>query len=127
MLVKNYILGICIALLFSSCYHIERNCNDFQIGTFEFTYEINGETKTGTSIRTDSLSIDYYENKIDTFTIRWVTDCEFIGRKLHPVDFTDSKPIQMKIISTKDNTYLLEYNLLEDPSTKKRGTVIKIK
>lgn len=124
---KNFFFTCCLALLLSSCYSVERNCKDFQIGTFEFTYEINGETKTGTSIRTDSLSIDYYENKIDTFTIRWVTECEFIGRKLHPIDFTDSKPIQMKIISTKDNTYLLEYNLLEDPSTKKRGTVTKIK
>jgi hypothetical protein len=125
--VKNFIVVTCLALLLSSCYSVERNCKDFQTGTFEFTYEINGETKTGKSIRTDSLSIDYYDNKIDTFTIRWVTDCEFIGRKLHPIDFVDSKPIQMKIISTKADSYLLEYSLLEDQKTKKRGTVKKIK
>ncbi|MBC8754913.1 hypothetical protein H2O64_09545 [Kordia sp. YSTF-M3] len=124
---KNFIFSICILILTTSCYNVEQNCKDFQIGTFEFTYEINGETKTGKSIRTDSLSIDYYDNKIDTFTIRWVTDCEFIGRKLHPIDFADSKPIQMKIISTKEDSYLLEYSLLEDQSTKKRGTVKKIK
>lgn len=124
---KNFFFITCLALLLSSCYSVERNCKDFQTGTFEFTYKINGETKTGRSIRTDSLSIDYYDNKIDTFTIRWVNDCEFIGRKLHPVDFRDSKPIQMKIISTKENTYLLEYSLLEDQKNKKRGTVTKIK
>ncbi|WP_298420808.1 hypothetical protein [uncultured Kordia sp.] len=124
---KNFFFVTCLALLLSSCYSVERNCKDFQIGTFEFTYEINGETKTGKSVRTDSLSIDYYDSKIDTFTIRWVNECEFVGRKLHPIDFVDSKPIQMKIISTKDNTYLLEYSLLEDPKTKKRGTVTKIK
>ncbi len=123
---KNFFFVTCLALLLSSCYSVERNCKDFQIGTFEFTYEINGETKTGKSVRTDSLSIDYYDSKIDTFTIRWVNECEFVGRKLHPIDFVDSKPIQMKIISTKDNTYLLEYSLLEDQKNKKRGTVTKI-
>ena len=124
---KNFIFCIGIALLLTSCYQVERNCKDFQVGTFEFTYEIDGETKTGKSVRTDSLSIDYYENKIDTFTIRWVNDCEFIGRKLHPVDYSDSKPIQMKILSTTEDSYLLEYCLLEDQSTKKRGTVKKLK
>ena len=124
---KNFIFSICAALLLSSCYQAERNCNDFKTGTFEFTYEINGETKTGKSIRTDTLSIDYYDNRIDTFTIRWVTDCEFIGRKLRPIDYADSKPIQMKIISTTADSYLLEYSLLEDPKTKRRGTVTKIK
>jgi hypothetical protein len=124
--VKNFIFGACLALLLSACYQVERNCNDFKTGTFEFTYEIDGEERTGKSVRTDTLSIDYYENKIDTFTIRWVTDCEFIGRKLHPKDYSDSKPIQMKIISTKEDSYLLEYSLLEDQSTKKRGTVKKI-
>ena len=124
---KNFIFCIGIALLLTSCYQVERNCKDFQVGTFEFTYEIDGETKTGKSVRTDSLSIDYYENKIDTFTIRWVNDCEFIGRKLHPVDYSDSKPIQMKILPTTEDSYLLEYCLLEDQSTKKRGTVKKLK
>ncbi|AXG71191.1 hypothetical protein KORDIASMS9_03447 [Kordia sp. SMS9] len=124
---KNFIFSICIALFLSSCYHVEVNCNDFKTGTFEFTYELNGETKTGKSVRTDTLSIDYYDNKIDTFTIRWVNECEFIGRKLRPIDYSDSKPIQMKILSTTENSYLLEYNLLEDQSTKKRGTVIKLK
>lgn len=114
-------------LLFISCYNVERNCADFKTGTFEFTYEINGETKTGKSIRTDSLSIDYYDSKIDTFTIRWVNDCEFIGRKLRPVDYVDSRPIHMQIISTTEDSYLLEYSLLDDRKTKKRGTVKKIK
>jgi len=125
--VKNFIFTICIVLCLTSCYQVERNCKDFKVGTFEFTYEINGETKTGRSVRTDTLNIDYYDNRIDTFTIRWVSDCEFIGRKLRPVDYSDSKPIQMMIISTTDSSYLLEYNLLEDRSTKKRGTVYKVK
>ncbi|PTX61602.1 hypothetical protein C8N46_104245 [Kordia periserrulae] len=123
---KNYIFSICILIVFSSCYQAELNCNDFKTGTFEFTYEIDGVTKTGKSVRTDTLSIDYYDNKIDTFTIRWVNECEFIGQKLRPLNYPDSKPIQMKILSTTENSYLLEYNLLEDPSTKKRGTVIKL-
>ncbi|MEM6687216.1 MAG: hypothetical protein AAF617_15650 [Bacteroidota bacterium] len=124
---KNFIFTTCMLLCLSSCYQVERNCKDFKTGTFEFTYEIDGTSKTGKSVRTDTLSIDYYENKIDTFTIRWVTECEFIGRKLHPKDYSESKPIQMKILSTTDSSYLLEYNLLEDRSTKKRGTVIKLK
>ena len=123
---KHILFSCFIAFLLSSCYQTERNCSDFHQGTFEFSYEINGETKTGTSVRTDTLNIDYYENRIDTFTIRWVTECEFIGRKLHPVDYADSKAIQMKIISTTEDSYLLEYALLEDPTTKKRGVVKKI-
>lgn len=97
--------------LLTSCYNKERNCNDFKTGTFEFTYIIDGVEKTGRFVRTDSLNIDYYENKIDTASIRWINDCEFIMKHINPKNMSEEKAIHMKILTTSENSYTFEYSL----------------
>ena len=98
-------------LLLTSCYTIERNCSDFRTGTFEFDYVINGVEKTGRFTRTDSLNIDYYEGKVDSSSIRWINDCEFILKKINPKRMSEKDAIHMKILSTSNNTYTFEYKL----------------
>ncbi|OUS00927.1 hypothetical protein A9Q86_09260 [Flavobacteriales bacterium 33_180_T64] len=118
-------------LLFINCYQAERNCSDFKTGTFEFTYTIDGIEKTGTFVRTNDLNIDYYENKIDSATIRWINDCEFIQKKINPKRKNEEKAIHMKILTTSDDSYTFEYQLaVKDAYKKKRvekGTAKKIK
>ena len=127
----RYCIVLILLLSLTSCYQIERNCTDFKTGTFEFNYTIDGIQKTGTFIRTDSLNIDYYENKIDTASVRWINDCEFILKKIHPKNKAEEKAIHMKILSTTIDAYTFEYQLaVKNPNRKQRketGTAKKVK
>lgn len=115
-----------LVLIFVSCYQVEHNCNDFKTGKFEFTQEINGEKKTSTFERTEKLQIETFNGKTDTASVRWVNDCEFVLEKLHPKNMQEKKAISMKIISTKNKTYIFEYSFVGNDQ-KQRGTVTKIK
>jgi len=81
---KRIIFIVSFALLFCSCYHQERDCNNFHTGTFEFETFLNGTLEKTRFVRNDSIEIDYFKNKSDTATIRWINDCEYIVEKLHP-------------------------------------------
>ena len=62
------VLVICCILL-TGCYNVERNCNDFKTGTFEFTYVVDGIEKTGKFVRTETMNIDYFDNKVDSASV----------------------------------------------------------
>lgn len=98
-------------LLMTSCYNVTRSCNDYKTGTFEFTYNLNGQEKTGRFTRTETLNIDYYDGKIDTSSVRWINDCEFVLKKLNPKSNIEKDAIHMKILSTTDSSYTFEYKL----------------
>ena len=100
-----------LLLLLTSCYTIERECVNFKTGTFEFNYTIEGVEKTGRFVRTETLNIDYYEGKIDSSSVRWINDCEFILKKIHPKRMAEKEAIHMKILSTTNNSYTFEYKL----------------
>ena len=127
---RNCILFF-IPLLTLSCYQVDRNCSDFKTGTFEFIYIVDGVEKKGTFVRTSDFNIDYYENKIDSSSIRWINDCEFVLKKLHPKNKSEAKAIHMKILSTTKNSYVFEYQLAARDTYEKRrvekGVAKKIK
>lgn len=106
-----------------SCYQVERNCNDFKTGTFEFTYIQNGEEKIGKFERFNDYTIEYYDGKIDTASIRWINDCEFITKKLHPTNSNEEKAVHMKILKTTDDSYTFEYKYAVKEPNKKERTV----
>ncbi len=115
-----------ISLSIASCYQQERNCINFQKGTFEFETFLNGELAKTTFVRNDSIEIDYFKGKTDTASIRWINDCEYIVQKLHPKNMAEKKAIHMKILTTDKNTYTFEYGLV-GATNKQRGTAKKIK
>ncbi len=123
---KRFALLFFSALLISSCYQQERNCTDFHTGTFEFETFLDGELVTTTFIRNDSIEIDYFRGKVDTASIRWINDCEYIVQKLSPKNMAEKKAIHMKILTTDKNIYTFEYGLV-DSTNKQRGTAKKIK
>lgn len=120
-----------ICIVFVSCYNKERNCRDYKTGTFEFTYIVDGVEKSGRFIRTDSLNIDYYENKIDSASVRWINDCEFIQKTINPKNMAEENAIHFKILSTTDSTYTFEYKLAVKKTNQKarveQGTAKRIK
>jgi len=114
-----------LPLIMTGCYNQERNCADFKTGTFQFEQEINGEKHTSTFIRTEKYEIETYGGKTDTASIRWVNDCEYILQKLHPKNMAEKKAVQMKILTTKNDSYIFEYNIVGD-ANKQKGEIKKI-
>jgi hypothetical protein len=120
------IIYLLLALpLFTSCYQQERNCKDFKTGKFSFEYEINGKKKTTYFERTENLEIETFEGKTDTSTVRWVNDCEYILQKVHPKNMQEQKAVQMRILTTKENSYTFEFSIVGD-ANKQKGTVTKL-
>lgn len=118
-------------LLLTSCYDIERNCSDFKTGTFDFTYTIDGVEQTSRFKRTEDFNIDYHESVADSSSIRWINDCEFILKKLHPTSNSEKDAIHMKILSTTDDSYMFEYKLAvkrpNRPLNVEKGVAVRVK
>ncbi len=119
-----------ISLLFTtfllvSCYQQERNCADFRTGKFKFEHEIDGQTKVTYFERKDSLEIENYEGKIDSSHVRWINDCEYVLHKINPKNRHERKGVHIKILTTHENTYTFEFNMVGD-TNKQKGKVEKI-
>ncbi|MHC5354150.1 DNA topoisomerase IV [Myroides sp. LJL115] len=119
-----YLLPL-VALITTSCYKQERNCQNFKTGNFEFIATIDGVEKISRFTRTEDYEIETFEGKTDTSSIRWVNDCEYVLQKLHPKNMAEQKAISMKIITTDGNTCVFEYGILGD-TRRERGTLTKV-
>ena len=121
---KNYLIIFCFLL--ASCYSVERNCIPFHEGTFEFSQIINGKLTRSVFERTPDYEIERFQGVVDTASLRWVNDCECILTKLNPTTNQDKRPIQIKILSTTDQSYTFEYSLVGDSANTQRATIQKI-
>jgi len=118
------LFGFLILFGLSSCYEVERDCTNFKTGTFKFEALVGTELLTTSFVRNDSIEIDYFRGKADTSSIRWINDCEYIVKKINPKNRSEEKAIHMKILTTSDNEYLFEYNVVGE-TQKQKGTVVK--
>ena len=122
---KAIIIIFLLLLTATACYRQNRSCNDFKTGTFEFKAIIGGVEKTSRFYRNDTLEIDYFEGKSDTSSVKWINDCEYIVKKIHPKTRAEQKAMHMKILTTTDTSYTFEFSIIGNPD-KQRGTVKKI-
>ena len=123
---KRILLLLITITSLQSCFSPERDCQKFKTGTFQFESYLNGELVKSTFIRNDSIEIDMFQGKTDTSSIRWVNNCEYIITNLHPKNMAEKKPLSIKILTTKGDTYTFEYGKVGE-SKKQKGTVTKIK
>ena len=114
-----------LCLFCTSCYNVERNCEAFKTGTFEFEALVGTELMKTTFVRNDSIEIDYFRGKADTSSVRWINDCEYIVKQLNPKNKEEEKAIHMKILKTEGDTYTFEYKVV-GTSQKQKGTAKKI-
>ncbi len=114
-----------LCLFCTSCYNVERNCEAFKTGTFEFEALVGTELMKTTFVRNDSIEIDYFRGKADTSSVRWINDCEYIVKQLNPKNKEEEKAIHMKILKTEGDTYTFEYKVV-GASQKQKGTAKKI-
>jgi hypothetical protein len=119
------IVVVGISILFASCYNIERKCADFKTGKFIFEYEVNKKKQTTFFERKDSIEIETYNGKIDTSTIRWVNDCEYVLTKKNPKTIQEKKAVFMKILSTTKDSYTFEFAIVGS-SNKQIGTAKRV-
>ena len=111
---------------FTSCYTIERNCTNFQTGTFYSEISIDGNLYKSEFVRTENLQIETYNNKIDSSQVRWINDCEVVFKTINPKSMAEQKDIHLKILVTTDSTYTFEYSYVGE-KTKQKGIATKIK
>ena len=114
--------------LFLSCYSVERNCEEFHRGTFQFKQIIGNQLQTSTFLRSENLEIEYFNEKIDSARIRWINPCECVLTKLNPISNQDKRPISIKILTTNEDEdeYVFEYTFVGDQKNKQRGTIVKL-
>ena len=112
-------------LICTACYQPERNCQDYKNGAFTFDYVVDSVSKTGTFTRQGNLSIEYYDDKVDSASVRWINDCEYIVKKLNPKSMGEEKPVHIKILTTTDNSYTFEFSIVGNNKIKSKGTAIK--
>jgi len=123
---KNILMILLLGASCLACYQPERNCSDFKTGAFSFEYPVGDTVKIGRFVRDANYSVDYYEGKVDSATIRWTNNCEFVLQ-----DINSKAALSYKIISTTDSSYTFQYkSAVKNPDKKlivKTGTAIKIK
>ena len=116
-----------ILFLLTSCYSVERDCENFKMGEFEFSYKLNDTIQRSLFTRTLDYEIEEFNNVIDSSLISWVNDCEFVLTKVNPKTNQEKRPVRIKIIRTYENSYDFEYSSVNEPIIIKRGKVIRIK
>lgn len=117
-------------LLVTSCYNVERDCKSFKTGVFKFEELVGTELVSSTIRRNDSISIETYNKVTDTFSVRWINNCEYIMRKLNPKNKYEEEAVHFKILSTTKDSYSFEYRMVvkkeNNPRRVEKGTVTKI-
>lgn len=98
-----------LLLLIISCKTPERNCTDFRNGNFEFIALVGGEKMRTTFKRQGSLEIEKFNGVIDSSSVKWVNDCEYILKNLNPKNTAQESPILIKILTTSNTGYTFEY------------------
>ena len=116
---------IFILLCLSSCYQIERNCNDFKTGQFYSVVIIDSVLYKSEFNRTTDLQIEVYNGKTDSSEVRWINDCEMIFKTINPKSMAERKDVHLKILTTTDSSYVFEYSYVGD-KLKQKGTAIKM-
>lgn len=126
---KHFFLTLLLVLL-TGCYEVQRDCTAFKTGEFQLNYTVDGVEKSARFVRSNSLSIDYYDGKIDSASVRWINDCEFILTKIDPKRLAEKDPIHFKILTTTDSSYTFEYKLAIKKTNRalrvEKGTAYKI-
>jgi len=119
---KKIILFISIVALFIGCMQSPLSPDRFKTGTFEIPAG-KGYSKTIIT-RTDSLQIEQYEARIDSFSILWKNNFNYSLKMTNPKSALDEEIIYVKITNIEKNTYDFEAVIGLSNYTQK-GTITK--
>ncbi|MCF6298017.1 MAG: DNA topoisomerase IV [Flavobacteriaceae bacterium] len=97
--------------------------NNFKIGEFKTILE--DKEISSFAKRNDSIQIETYNNRRDTFYIKWVDNFEYILIKKNPKTLLDSTPFHVKITGIKKKSYTFNA-YYKGSKFKQKGTSTKI-
>lgn len=120
---KKIILFISIIILLVGCKESPLSPDRFKTGTFEIP-EGKGYSKTIIT-RIDSLQIEQYEERIDSFSILWKNNFNYSLKMTNPTSALDEEIIYVKITNIEKNSYDFEAVIGFSNYTQK-GTITKI-
>ena len=120
---KTTLFTLMIFILFSCQNKVQTNIDSFKTGKFRTV--LNDRNITSFAIRNDSLQIETFDNKKDTFYINWKNDFEYILTKKNPKTLLDSTPFNVKINGIKSNSYTFKA-YYKGSTFKQEGTAYKI-
>jgi len=103
------LLGLLGYLLTTSCYDSDRECTRFKTGTFEWSQEIEGEEVTARFVRTNDYQIEYFQDRVDSSTIKWINDCEYRITPINPKTNAESRAYLFKIIRTEGDRFYFRF------------------
>ncbi len=95
----------------------------FKIGTFKTLLDVNKDSSI--AVRNDSIQIETYNYKKDTFAINWVNNFEYVLIKTNPKTALDNTPFHVKITGVKENSYTFKA-YYKGSNFKQTGTVYKL-
>lgn len=106
-----------------SCKNDSIHVDELKNGTFET--ELEEDAGNSVAIRNDSIQIELFDGKRDTFYIRWKNDFEYTLLKKNPKNLLDSTPFHVKITAIKKNTYNFTAHY-KGSNFKQKGTATKV-
>jgi len=118
----KYLFIIVIIITLTSCKG-NTDINEFRTGTFKTFLEDTDITSL--AFRNDSIQIETYDNKKDTFAIEWKSNFEYILTRIHPKTALDSTPFHVKITGFKNNSYTFKA-YYKGSNFKQKGSALKI-
>jgi hypothetical protein len=120
----KYLLSFFLLTTIISCNTSENlTPQQIRIGTFKTTIKDGNYESFAT--RNDSLQIETYNHKKDTFYIHWVSNFEYTLLKKNPKTAMDKKKFIVKITGLKQNSYTFLAHF-EGNNFKQKGIAIKI-
>jgi hypothetical protein len=120
---KKIILFISIVTLLIGCKESPLSPDRFKTGTFEIP-EGKGYSRTVIT-RIDSLQIEQYEERIDSFSILWKNNFNYSLKMTNPKSALDEEIIYVKITNIEKKSYDFEAVIGHSNYTQK-GTITKI-
>ncbi len=115
---------LCLCFLFAlSCKQERMNINSFKHGTFKTV--LDDSDISSTAVRNDSVQIESFNKKMDTFKIFWKNDFEYVLTKTHPKTLLDSTPFHVKIIEVKQKSYSFVASY-KGSNFKQKGRAVKL-
>jgi len=118
----RYFIIITLVIILSCCKG-STDVNEFKTGTFKTFLEDSDITSI--AVRNDSIQIETYNNKKDTFSIEWKSNFEYILTKIHPQNELDSTPFYVKITKFSDKSYAFKA-YYKGSNFKQKGNAVKV-
>ncbi len=103
---KKYYSIFILIFIFASCKEDKLLPDRFRTGTFEIPAG-DGFEKT-TIIRQDSIQIEIYQTKIDSYIIKWKDSLNYTLKMIEPRTAIDEDIIHIRITELNPNSYKYE-------------------